>query len=446
MRNRAIIKWLSRELPVWVEKGWIEPKNQQPILEHVADRNHGIRHIPLAFSFLGVVLLGTGIITYFAGNWEGMTKLTKLTILFTSMWVAYGLSSTFLKDKRAPALGQAMLLLGVILFGANIMLIAQIYHIDSHYPNGVLLWSFGAILVAYLMPSQAAMVLGVVLAVLWTSMESITFNGDLHWPFLIIWAGCLPVIHKMEWRPAFHTSLIGLLIWSWVGTGSYTVHHEAAIIHVIQILFLSYLGVYILGAIMGSYQPDRSVLGLMQPYAVFGGLISFYALSFPILHEGSYGSKRSPLVIVFAIAVLVVIGLGLWQKYRSRGNDRSTDLKWGEGILISILVLLVLNHFIVGRQANFIPIFYNLLLFGGLIWLIYFGYQRDNRYLVNISFVFFGLTLLTRYFDTFWSLLNRSFFFTLGGLVLIVGGYILEKQRRKLLGRMPARSSESGAS
>jgi len=42
------------------------------------------------------------------------------------------------------------LLLGVILFGSNIMLIAQIYHIDSHFPNGVLMWSLGALLAAWL--------------------------------------------------------------------------------------------------------------------------------------------------------------------------------------------------------------------------------------------------------------------------------------------------------
>jgi uncharacterized membrane protein len=56
--------------------------------------------------------------------------------------------------------------------------------------------------------------------------------------------------------------------------------------------------------------------------------------------------------------------------------------------------------------------------------------------MVNLSFAFFALTLLSRYFDTFWSLLNRSYFFMLGGLLLIGGGLFLERERRKLTRKM----------
>jgi uncharacterized membrane protein len=88
---------------------------------------------------------------------------------------------------------------------------------------------------------------------------------------------------------------------------------------------------------------------------------------------------------------------------------------------------------------------FNLLFFAGMLWLLYAGMHTDDRFLVNLAFVFFGLTLLTRYFDTFWTLLNRSYFFMVGGLLLIAGGYALERKRRQITAGIGARRAEGGA-
>ena len=40
-------------------------------------------------------------------------------------------------------------LAGTILFGAGIWLVAQIYHIDEHYPNAFFFWGFGAMTMAW---------------------------------------------------------------------------------------------------------------------------------------------------------------------------------------------------------------------------------------------------------------------------------------------------------
>ena len=52
------------------------------------------------------------------------------------------------------------------------MLIAQIYHIDAHFPNGVLLWSIGALVAAYLARSQPALVAAISLGWLWTTLST----------------------------------------------------------------------------------------------------------------------------------------------------------------------------------------------------------------------------------------------------------------------------------
>src|SRR5712691_6410609 len=89
MRTRRFLEQLRRELPVWIERGWVNPGADRAILDHVAAQAVGTRYLTYALSVLGVLLLGTGIITYFAANWGLIPKAVKLLILFGAMWLAY---------------------------------------------------------------------------------------------------------------------------------------------------------------------------------------------------------------------------------------------------------------------------------------------------------------------------------------------------------------------
>jgi len=53
-------------------------------------------------------------------------------------------------------------------------------------------------------------------------------------------------------------------------------------------------------------------------------------------------------------------------------------------------------------------------------------------YLVNLGLLFFALLLVTRYVDLMWGMKNGALFFISGGLLLLLGGFGLEKIRRRL--------------
>src|SRR3990172_4878544 len=451
LRESAFLRRLRKELPVWLQQGWVTPGSVQKILDHVAaQRGTGVRYLPLAFSILGVLLLGAGVITFFAANWSIMPKVAKLTLLFGSMWLAYAGAGYALRYREAPQLGEALLLLGVILFGSNIMLIGQIYHIDAHYPNGVLLWALGGMVTAYLMYSQSAMV-----AAIGTGMESFGFDRSFHWLFLILWASCLPAIHKKRWMPASHVAMIGLLLWSWFAFQHITWKSQdwggGVPLYLMQIYFLAYLGIFVLGLVMATYSHLSPFSGVVQRYSAFASLASLYALTFPHLHRGvewsGAGSRlrvaaQGSWVMVTLTALAAVIAFALWHRVRTSGVDRPIYLKWGDGLLGLTIALVLANLFLTGTHGGPVAIAFNLLFLAGLVWLIFAGMHGNDRALVNMAFLFFGVGLLSRYFDTFWTLLNRSYFFMGGGLLLIGGGYLLEKQRRKLTGRIAAAQAE----
>ena len=253
MRERAFLNRLQKELPDWVARGWATPENQSAILAHVeAQAATQTRMVPIALAVLGVLTFGAGVITFFAANWDAMAKVLKLAVLFGGMWLAYGLGGYGLAAKTGGArvLGQALTLLGVVLFGANIMLIAQIYHIDSHYPNGVLLWALGALAVTYAAGLQAPAVAGLGLAILWSGMEVTDFNRFVHWPFLALWALFLPAILRGAWRYGAGVAMATLIAWSAMTLIHWSFERHGEEIFLMQFYLLAAMILYILGTAM----------------------------------------------------------------------------------------------------------------------------------------------------------------------------------------------------
>lgn len=436
-------KQLEKRLPLWSEQGWVTADHAQQILAYEAEQDtHGPKYLTLAFSLLGVILLGSGVITFFAANWQEMTKLMKLIVLFGAMWLSYGLAWFFEQRQAMPWLAQAMLLLGVILFGSNIMLIAQIYHISEHFPNGILLWALGGVLVAYLVHSQPAMVAALGLGLLWSWLESEGYWHTVHWPFLAFLTLTLWPIVRGRWHVAMHVAMIGLLVWSLftffaMGDQDYR-HYWATPILLTQVYFLLYLALFIVTMAVDRLGTFERLPLIVQRYAAFAALTALYPLTFPRLLDARFNDGGYWLVITLAASALVVAS-AWWHRRLTIGGERPAFLPWGWGVLALLLALMVINLTYTGKGYGLLALAFNLAFFAVLVWLLFAAVHSGNRWLVNQAFFFFAITLLARYFDTFWTLMNRSLFFMGGGLALLLGGWWLEQQRRRLTREITAR-------
>jgi len=438
--SQSFVGRLKKEMPDWVEKGWLEASAGEHILASVG--GHKKRGVSTAFAILGVLLFGSGVITFFASNWDEISKLVKLIILFVSMWAVFAAALWSHFRASYAWLSEPMLLLGVILFGVNIMLIAQIYHIDSHYPDGVFVWGLGALLVAWLMKSKSAFVASVLLVLLWTGMEAFDFKA-FHWQFMLVWGIQILLLIRCDWRGMLHFLAVSFLFWA---VSSYfsllQISSNSNIVYLMQNYFIFYLILFLLGMHLSLKTATESYGEIMQRYAAVAALGCFYILTFPDFLQckhwgaGSYG-LRSPAdnlwLWITAELLLVLIYLALWHRKRTlQQHTRQAYHIWGMGLLGAMLLVMLVN--MAPLDANpLIAVMFNLVYFSMLIWLIFFGMRTGNSHLVNISFLFFGITLLSRYFDTFWGLLDRSLFFMAGGVVLIVLGVILEKKRRSVM-------------
>ncbi|MCD6270361.1 DUF2157 domain-containing protein [bacterium] len=115
---------------------------------------------------IGAILVGAGIFSFIAANWQEITKPVKIFIILAAMLISYA-AGWHLKEKmNLPKSGEALILLGVIIYGAGIFLIAQMFHIRANWPDGFILWMIGTIAIAYVMESSPLFCLSILLGII----------------------------------------------------------------------------------------------------------------------------------------------------------------------------------------------------------------------------------------------------------------------------------------
>src|SRR3990167_8598542 len=88
MNDRGFGKRLAQELPRWQNEGWISAKGMQSILADVAARQPKLVWAS-SLALIGALLLGIGVITWFAAHWNEMTKLMKLILILFSLTASH---------------------------------------------------------------------------------------------------------------------------------------------------------------------------------------------------------------------------------------------------------------------------------------------------------------------------------------------------------------------
>lgn len=185
--NWSYASRLERDLPRWVAEGWVQPEGAEAILASVQKgAPGGANRLVGILSILGAVLIGAGVISFVAANWQEMPRLVRLGLLIGMLWAAYG-SGAVLFQRGLDMFAHGAVLVGSIVFGASVMLVAQMYHLHGNPPDAVFVWACGALLAGVLMRSVPSAVLSLALFCLWGAWET-QIGGGVFLPFLPAWA------------------------------------------------------------------------------------------------------------------------------------------------------------------------------------------------------------------------------------------------------------------
>lgn len=416
MRQPLYLRQLKKDLEVWIEKGWVDHDNREAILAN-AGTNAEPRSLVPIMMLVGAVLIGFAFLTFVAANWAGMDKLPRLALLLGSLWTAFGLA--IWSQHRSPFAFEGFLLLGLMLFGVNIMFIAQTYNINADYPGGVMLWAFGATIAALLVPSRAALALAFVLAGLWTGIESTAYKPDLHLEFLVLWAVLAGITASLAWRPGQHLAALSLLVW--------LVFALAYFVDTLDLAAIDGLLPYTLASAISATAglvilSDRERNPILFVYGYFMTLVLMFALLTVEDASLSEGSRSISAIVAIALAGLAALGALI-------GKLRKLD---GAVLALLALALVLLPYF---QNEKSVAIFWakNAGHLAFLIWALSFGAWRHSRLIINLALVSVGGQVLYVYFSTFEGFLSDTTFFAISGVIFILSAFGLDRVRRNLM-------------
>jgi len=287
-------KRLGRDLDRWEANGWVTRDGHAAILSEVASSGPTVS-LASALAILASVLFGFAAISFVAAHWEDVPRLARLSLLLASIWAGYGTAGR-LASRGHTALADAAILFAVAMFGASIMLISQMYHIDGNPPDAVLMWWIGALFAGVLLRSNPTLALTMVLVCVWSGME-VAQNNAVHWPFLIGWAAVSAAFLWQRWLPGLHLSALALTGFL-ISLGYLLGHgHEHTAVAIIGLLIAATaIGVE---KILPEY--DHLAMPILA-YAVVVAFAGLYALQF--FETTSLGT----LIALAALTLLLLLG------------------------------------------------------------------------------------------------------------------------------------------
>jgi uncharacterized membrane protein len=302
---------IEKDLPHWIEQGWVSKTNGESILSDITARD-------VRFSFanmlaiLGAVLLCFGIMTFVAANWAEISKLGRLIILFSGLWIAYG-AAIYCKASERPAFADAALLVGVGIFGASIMLISQTYHIDGHAPDAVFMWALGALATGVLGRSRPVLGAALILFTVWACWEMVEQFAAIvkfNWLFLPFWLLCVSAFIRNKWRVGYHLAMLCFIAWLGFALLSFVAANEAALIYVT--LFALETGLLIAGlGLVAGMQPAR-VDHFNQPFVAYGFAILLFS-AYMLQWEFGAGTWMKPLPLIALAAIGTALFAIAWK-------------------------------------------------------------------------------------------------------------------------------------
>ena len=200
-------KRLREDIRRWHREGWVTANGETQILQELSRRGSGVS-LASALGILASVLLAFALMSFVAAHWNEMSRGFRLSLLLSLVAAGYA-AAGFIETRGREIFSDAAILFALAAFGASIMLISQMFHIDGSPPDGVLAWWLGAFIAGVLLHSNAALALAMVLVVVWTGMET-DFPGGVHWPFLPAWAAITAGFAWHRWTPGVYISGLAL--------------------------------------------------------------------------------------------------------------------------------------------------------------------------------------------------------------------------------------------
>lgn len=385
----------EKQIKHWLKEGTITRAQAKKMLADSSSykKEQSSNKLIVAISTIGAILIGVGAILFIASNWRTIPSIAKTLLLVGSTFGAYYVGYLFRYQKQnLPKVGASLIFLGALLFGATVFLIAQIYNINANSHTLMLIWIIGILPLIYVFMSMPI-----------AGLLSLLF---------FIWVYLFFFLTRQ--------SFFGLL--------------EGFASRYFPVLYVV-AGVMLFG-IGGLHYLSEKLHNVARIYRIAGLkviLFSLFLLTFNFFsqYQDYYGIQTDAtgkFVVGFIIFSVLAILIGVINWFFNKANQIS---KIEGPVSLGLMALMLVFYYYPSSTTIYVVIF-NLVLAWVILLFLYVGYKQEDMKLVNMGMFWVATFIVVRYFDWFWGLLDRSIFFMVGGLILVLGGIALERKRRQI--------------
>ena len=388
----------EQALTHWQKSGKLTAKKADELRRdlHAADGGEHANRAVIIFATVGAILVGLGIIFFVSSNWEDMGPLLRGAVLFLAYGIVAG-SAYVCGQRNLPKVEDALWFLATIVLGADIFLLAQIFHYSLTYWQGPGLWLLGCIGMGFARKKDVYGVLAVPLFL-----------------FMVGWMG---------YASSGLTDQMGILF------------EDTGLRPVLALLGIAFVG-------LGLMLRRTSEWGFLSKGSVAWGVLLF---SVPLLAatatsevlEEFFTAAMNTRQILLGTAGAVIAVAAF-----SFGGIKSFQAKilYAIAALLSVVFLFqrggesVLGKTVDSSLAYFA--IFVLLMFALALYTVWVGLQEQEKTLVNIGLAATTVIIIIQYFSWTFELLDRSLAFIIGGILLIALAVGMERARRLLLARI----------
>ncbi len=379
---------IEPQLNRWVEGGVLDAEAAARIRAFEAKspaQSGGVRWQSLIALILGAILLACGVALFVSAHWDQLSPGARLTLVF-AMVAVFHLAAGPAKEYY-PRTSTTLHALGTLAMGPAIALVGQIFHLSSHWPSAVLLWAIGALAGWLLLSDEAQQTLALLLVPAWLACELAETGGDhIGTP---IYVGRLLVVCAILYLTCFDNSRRRFV---------HGVLAAAAIITAVAGTALMLTG-------WESYTWS-------QTFLPFGTRFWAWAViaALPLVVALFHGHKvMLPVAAAIVYATVLPWCYRTWEDNWSYQNFNYHHTYTGPN-LVAYLAVAAFAVFLCG-------------------W----GVRLGSKLLVNFGVAAFAVTVVWFYSSSILTAINRSVALIGLGVLFLVGGWALEKLRRRMI-------------
>ncbi|RWZ55186.1 DUF2157 domain-containing protein [Halobacillus fulvus] len=386
---------LLKESKKWVEENIISEDQQSQILERYPKRQNR----PLLLTF-AAIFVGLGFLTFIASNWSLMNDIVRMGVILFFL-LAFYLAGDWVYRKKSKPVGESLILIALLVFGAGIFLTGQMYHYMSFNAFPFFIWSLAGFGLYLLFKELSLFIATLLIMTVGQIYSSAAFQSFHLWMGLLFIVGISVLVYQR--REPILTFVFGL---------SYAVQSLVFVLTE----SLDYYWLFVFFLLLYLVDDAISVKGQIRSLKTISIVAVFILNVFEVFFLGqnwmeNIGDSSFSFFIIWAILFVFAV---------IRSAVSSTNYYW-----IDLILFVPVFRFAFGDVLSL------GILFGyALLWLI-FGYHQEIRRWINKGTAAFLITTFIAYFQLAWDFMNRSLFFFIGGLLLFMLSFFLERKRRQ---------------